>query len=121
MKHLMNLAAANLLLSILAGTVGDGQVFAAISRSDDRPIRARNAKNERAADSAAGEVSAQRALKSDFSRRPVRVSRADALAGPGVKIGDPLPDVAGYDAAGKSFHLRNFKGHFAVLVFGCLT
>ena len=37
------------------------------------------------------------------------------------QIGDPLPDVAGFDADGEQFPLRNLKGHYSVLVFGCLT
>ncbi|MFQ5732349.1 MAG: hypothetical protein ACE5KM_10395 [Planctomycetaceae bacterium] len=37
------------------------------------------------------------------------------------QIGDPLPDVAGYDADGKPFSLRSLKGHYTVLTCGCLT
>jgi len=36
-------------------------------------------------------------------------------------VGDPLPDVSGYDADGKEFKLSSLKGHYSVLVFGCLT
>ncbi|MBM78997.1 MAG: hypothetical protein CMJ78_00185 [Planctomycetaceae bacterium] len=36
-------------------------------------------------------------------------------------IGDALPDISGYDAKGKEFHLRSLKGNYTVLVFGCLT
>lgn len=36
-------------------------------------------------------------------------------------LGDPLPDVAGYDARGNEFKLRSLQGHYSVLVFGCLT
>jgi len=45
----------------------------------------------------------------------------DALARAGLKAGARLPDVAAYDAAGKEFKLRSLRGHYAVLVFGCLT
>jgi cytochrome oxidase Cu insertion factor (SCO1/SenC/PrrC family) len=43
------------------------------------------------------------------------------LARSGLKLGDPLPDVTAYDADGHAFRLRSLKGHYAVLVFGCLT
>ncbi|MBW3601009.1 MAG: hypothetical protein KY475_27550 [Planctomycetes bacterium] len=36
-------------------------------------------------------------------------------------VGEMLPDVAVYDAAGKEFPLRSLRGKHAVLVFGCLT
>ena len=37
------------------------------------------------------------------------------------KIGELLPDVAGFDADGNEFRLRSLRGHYSVLVFGCLT
>ena len=37
------------------------------------------------------------------------------------KIGELLPDVAAYHADGNTFPLRSLKGHYSVLVFGCLT
>jgi cytochrome oxidase Cu insertion factor (SCO1/SenC/PrrC family) len=36
-------------------------------------------------------------------------------------IGDPLPDLTVYDPAGKEVKTSSLKGHFTVLVFGCLT
>lgn len=36
-------------------------------------------------------------------------------------IGEPMPDVTAYDAEGRPFRLRDLKGHYTVLVFGCLT
>jgi len=36
-------------------------------------------------------------------------------------IGASLPDINGFDAKGKEFHLRSLKGNYTVLVFGCLT
>ncbi|MGH7202552.1 MAG: hypothetical protein ACREJB_18240 [Planctomycetaceae bacterium] len=36
-------------------------------------------------------------------------------------LGEPLPDVTLYDAAGKPFRLGSLKGSHTVLVFGCLT
>ena len=39
----------------------------------------------------------------------------------GPRIGDPLPDVSGYDADGNKFRLRSLKGLSTVLLFGCLT
>jgi hypothetical protein len=32
-----------------------------------------------------------------------------------------LPDVSGFDASGGVIRLRDLKGHYTVLVFGCLT
>ena len=37
------------------------------------------------------------------------------------KVGDPLPDVTAVDADGNEFKLSSLKGHYTVLVFGCLT
>ena len=37
------------------------------------------------------------------------------------KVGELLPDVAGLDADGKPLRLRSLRGHYSVLVFGCLT
>jgi len=38
------------------------------------------------------------------------------------RVGDPLPDVVGFDEAGKEFSLRKrLEGKPAVIVFGCLT
>ena len=39
----------------------------------------------------------------------------------GLKIGNPLPDVTAYDADVNSFNLGRLKGHYSVIVFGCLT
>lgn len=36
-------------------------------------------------------------------------------------IGSMIPDVRGYTADGKPFSLRDLKGQYTVLVFGCLT
>ena len=36
-------------------------------------------------------------------------------------LGEPLPDLAGYDEQGNEFSLDQLKGHLTVLVFGCLT
>jgi hypothetical protein len=45
----------------------------------------------------------------------------DRLARAGLKVGDPLPDARAFDAAGAEFRLRSLRGHYSVLVFGCLT
>lgn len=37
------------------------------------------------------------------------------------RLGEPLPDLAGYDEQGNTFSLDQLKGHLTVLVFGCLT
>ena len=39
----------------------------------------------------------------------------------GPKVGDALPDVVAFDADGKEFSLKALRGHYSVLVFGCLT
>jgi len=36
-------------------------------------------------------------------------------------LGEPLPDVTIYDARGAQFALRDLRGHYSVLLFGCLT
>ncbi len=48
-----------------------------------------------------------------------RLSRRFNEASP--KLGELLPDVAGYTADGKPLKLRSLKGDYKVLVFGCLT
>ena len=37
------------------------------------------------------------------------------------RIGEPLPDLSGYDEQGKVFSLDQLEGHLTILVFGCLT
>ena len=37
------------------------------------------------------------------------------------KIGDPLPDVFGYDEERNKLALSSLKGSYSVIVFGCLT
>ncbi len=37
------------------------------------------------------------------------------------QVGDLLPDVVGLDAEGNEFPLRDLRGHYTVLTFGCLT
>jgi hypothetical protein len=46
---------------------------------------------------------------------------SDQLADAGVKEGFVLPDVKAFDAEGREFVLSSLKGHYSVLVFGCLT
>lgn len=36
-------------------------------------------------------------------------------------IGDLLPDVAAFDENGQKLKLRDLKGQYTVIVFGCLT
>jgi cytochrome oxidase Cu insertion factor (SCO1/SenC/PrrC family) len=36
-------------------------------------------------------------------------------------VGQPLPEVMLFDAAGDEVKLHEIKGHYTVLVFGCLT
>lgn len=37
------------------------------------------------------------------------------------RVGERVPDVVGYDAAGERFELSRLRGKHAVIVFGCLT
>ena len=54
--------------------------------------------------------------------RPARsVPDTDRLVRSGIRIGDLLPDVTVYNADGNPFKLSQLKGHYAVIVFGCLT
>lgn len=43
------------------------------------------------------------------------------LPGRGPEAGQPLPNVTIFDAEGKPFSLSQLRGHYSVLVFGCLT
>ena len=36
-------------------------------------------------------------------------------------VGQQLPNVSAYNAAGETIQLRDLKGDYTVLVFGCLT
>ena len=37
------------------------------------------------------------------------------------KVGTTLPEVAVFDEQGREFSTRALRGHYSVLVFGCLT
>ncbi len=58
---------------------------------------------------------------SDQPATPQRPPVDDRFAKAGLKIGEPVPDVTAYDPLGKEFKLRSLRGHYSVLVFGCLT
>lgn len=53
--------------------------------------------------------------------RPFGRDGADQLVRAGLEIGTPLPDLTAYDADGQPFKLSQLKGHYSVIVFGCLT
>ena len=36
-------------------------------------------------------------------------------------VGEQLPDLKAYNAAGETIRLGELRGHYTVLVFGCLT
>jgi cytochrome oxidase Cu insertion factor (SCO1/SenC/PrrC family) len=36
-------------------------------------------------------------------------------------LGSPLPDITAFDADGHEINLGSLKGHWSVIVFGCLT
>jgi len=50
---------------------------------------------------------------------------AAAQSGPGgwrlPAVDSMLPDVTVYDERGEEFSTRSLRGHYSVLVFGCLT
>ncbi len=39
----------------------------------------------------------------------------------GLHVGMTLPDVTAYDADGNELRMSEMRGHYTVLVFGCLT
>lgn len=43
------------------------------------------------------------------------------LENAGISPGKSLPDVSGLDIDGKPFRLADLKGHYSVIVSGCLT
>ena len=43
------------------------------------------------------------------------------MRGPFPQPGDPMPDVAGFDADGNPLALTKLHGKHTVIVFGCLT
>ncbi len=43
------------------------------------------------------------------------------MRGPFPQPGDPMPNVAGFDADGNPLALTKLHGKHAVIVFGCLT
>ena len=65
-------------------------------------------KSARPASAAAGAASAREQVNWQFESKA-----------PG--IGEPLPDITVLDAEGRDFPLRDLRGSYSVLVFGCLT
>ncbi len=68
------------------------------------------------------------AVKEAITRQSARDASTQRQRGPRAnfertapKVGEALPDAAGYDAEGKEFKLSRLKGSYSVLVFGCLT
>ncbi len=61
--------------------------------------------------------------------RPIVAMLALALTGGAMgqmrgsipQPGDPMPNVAGFDAGGNPFELTKLHGKHTVIVFGCLT
>ena len=39
----------------------------------------------------------------------------------GLKVGDPFPEISVFDADGKPFNTKSFKGQYTVVINGCLT
>ena len=55
-------------------------------------------------------------------RGPGRFGGSERLAAAGLTIGQSLPPLAVYDDAGRPFDVMSqLQGHYAVIVFGCLT
>ncbi len=50
-----------------------------------------------------------------------RESVARSFAARAPQVGQQLPDVTIFDAQGNPFPLAQLRGHYTVLVFGCLT
>lgn len=49
-----------------------------------------------------------------------QMSREDSREGLPA-IGDRIPDLQGWDENGRMINLRDLKGDYKVLIFGCLT
>ncbi len=45
----------------------------------------------------------------------------EAFAASGLGVGDPLPAIRCFDGKGEPFNLGNLRGHYSVVIFGCLT
>jgi len=65
------------------------------------------------------------AVSADSGSLPAQKSARGQLqsgfAAKAPPIGAELPDASGYTADGKPFNLRELKGKYTVIVFGCLT
>jgi hypothetical protein len=46
---------------------------------------------------------------------------ADRMQRNMLRVGEQIPDVQGLTETGRTINLRELKGDYAVLVFGCLT
>ena len=100
-------AMKRMLALLLAGLVVSSGALAQDSRPGDRKPSGRQA----------GRKPGDAGQSSESNRD--RLSRRFNEASP--KLGELLPDVAGYTADGKPLKLRSLKGDYKVLVFGCLT
>ena len=96
-----------MLAVLLAGLLVSSGVLAQDSRRDGRK------QTERKTEPRSGKA----APRAESARD--RLSRRFNDASP--KLGELLPDVAGYTADGKPLRLRSLEGDYKVLVFGCLT
>ena len=56
--------------------------------------------------------------RSSFSGRQAMQQRFDRAA---PELGSAFPDLRAYDDEGKEFAFNTLRGHYTVLVFGCLT
>jgi cytochrome oxidase Cu insertion factor (SCO1/SenC/PrrC family) len=55
------------------------------------------------------------------AQQSARGQLQSSFASKAPSIGAELPDASGYTADGKPFNLRELKGKYTVIVFGCLT
>lgn len=50
-----------------------------------------------------------------------RLTREERFVASKPAVGDALPQLTVYTPDGKPFKMAELRGHYAVLVFGCLT
>ena len=59
-------------------------------------------------------------LSGPLLAQPQKAKEEDFLAAKPA-LGETLPDVTVYSPDGKEFKTADMRGHYTVLVFGCLT
>jgi len=59
--------------------------------------------------------------RGDAAGRPARGGADKRFEQAKPAVGDMLPDVGAFDENGQKLKLRDLKGQYTVIVFGCLT